>query len=149
MFGLDKSRYALPLTVVSRIVRAAQVTPLPLAPSTVLGALDLGGRLLPVLNLRRRLGMTERDLDPNDHFVIARAAQRTVALVVDCAHGVLELPAHAAVDARDLMSDPGLIRGLLSLEDGLVLIHDLELFLSLEETHTLDEAMLQDLSRAD
>jgi purine-binding chemotaxis protein CheW len=148
VFGLDRNRYALPLAAVDRIVRAAQVTPLPLAPPTVLGALDLGGRVLPVFNLRRRLCIPERDIGPDDHFLIARAAQRTVALVIDSPHGVLELPTTAAVDARDLMPDPGFIRGLILLEDGLALIHDLELFLSAEEARTLDEALLQDPSRA-
>jgi two-component system, chemotaxis family, protein-glutamate methylesterase/glutaminase len=51
VFRLDEVRYALRLTVVERIVRAAQVTPLPNAPTIVFGVIDLEGRVLPVLNI--------------------------------------------------------------------------------------------------
>lgn len=150
VFGLNGSRYALPLTAVDRIVRAAQVTPLPLAPSIVLGAVDIEGRVLPVFNVRRRFGLPERAVDPGDQFLIARTAQRTVVLVIDSAHGVLELPASAAIDVASIIApNPGHIRGVIPLEDGLVLIHDLDLFLSPNEARTLDEAMNQDSSHAD
>jgi purine-binding chemotaxis protein CheW len=148
VFGLNGSRYALPLTVVDRIVRAAQVTPLPLAPPVVLGALDVGGNVLPVFNVRRRLCLPERDISPDDQFLIARSAQRTVVLAIDSAHGVLEIPANSTVDARALALNLRHIGGVIPLEDGLVLIHDLEEFLSLDEARALDEAMSQDVSRA-
>jgi purine-binding chemotaxis protein CheW len=74
--------------------------------------------------------------------------QRTVVLVVNSAHGVLELAADVPVDAATLVLDCGHIRGVIPLEDGLVLIHDLDLLLSPDETRALDEALNQDGSRA-
>ena len=53
VFRLDKQRYALSLAAVERVVRAAEVTLLPNAPPIVLGAIDVGGRVLPVFNVRR------------------------------------------------------------------------------------------------
>ena len=50
VFRLDERRYALPLAVVERVVRAVDVTPLPKAPPMVLGVIDVHGRVLPVLN---------------------------------------------------------------------------------------------------
>lgn len=148
MFGVDQNRYALPLAVVERIVRAAQITPLPVAPAIILGALDVAGRVLPVFNVRRRFRLPERDIEPRDHFLIARTVRRTVVLVIDCAQGVLELPAAAAIDAASITANPGHFRGVIRLEDGLVLIHDLELFLSPEEAQGLDVALSQGISRA-
>jgi purine-binding chemotaxis protein CheW len=137
------------LAAVERIVRAAQITPLPLAPTIILGALNLAGAVLPVFNVRRRFRLPERDIEPQDQFLIARTVHRTVVLVIDHAQGVLELPATAAVDAASITPARGQFSGVLRLEDGLVLIHDLELFLSPDEAHGLDVALNRGTARAD
>jgi purine-binding chemotaxis protein CheW len=149
VFCLDAGRYALPLAVVDRIVRAAHVTPLPQAPPAVLGAIDVEGHVLPVFNLRHKFGLPGRTIDPADQFLIARAAQRTVVLVIDAVHGVLERPAAAMIDAAHIAPTLADIRGVIPLEDGLVLIHDLEVFLSPDEARVLDDAMNQDNPHAD
>lgn len=144
VFGLDAARYALPLAVVDRIVRAAHVTALPLAPPGVLGVIDVAGQVLPVFNLRHKFRLPERNIDPADQLLIARTAHRTVVLVIDAAHGVLERPATAMIGAAQIAPTPAHIRGVIPLDDGLVLIHDLEVFLSPDESRALDEAMSQD-----
>lgn len=138
-FALDGQRYALPLESVSRIVRAAEVTPLPLAPDVVAGVLDIGGRILPVYNLRCRLGLADRPLDLDDQFVLAHTARRPVALIVDRALGLIDMPAVA--DGAAIAPHLRHLRGALSLPDGLVLIHDLERFLSAEEDEALQSAL--------
>lgn len=148
VFSLDTNRYALPLIVVERVVLAAEVTPLPQAPPTVLGVINLEGRILPVFNVRRKFRLPERAIDPADQFLIANAGKRTVVLVIDSAHGVLERPVTATIDAGSIMPNLGHIRGAISLEDGLILIHDLALFLSPDESGALDEAMNHDASNA-
>lgn len=141
VFRLDDQRYALPLEVVERIVRAAEVTPLPDAPSIVLGVLDVGGRVLPVLDVRRRFGLGERDITPEDQFLIARAGRRVVTLVVDEAQGVIERSQDEIVGSAEIMPGIEQFPGVIRLEEGLVLIHDLEKFLSLDEARALDQAM--------
>ena len=146
VFTLDERHYALLLAAVERIVRAVDVTPLPNAPRIVLGVIDVEGRVLPVLNIRRRFSLPEREIRPIDQFLIAQTASRTVALVVDEAEGVVECPESAVIGSSRIV--PGLERfhGLVQLDDGLVLIHDLEKFLSLDEACALDKAMNQDES---
>jgi purine-binding chemotaxis protein CheW len=149
VFCLDEGRYALPLAAVDRIVRAVHVTPLPRAPGIVLGAIDVQGRVLPVFNIRRKFGLPERAVDPADHFLIAHTARRTVVLVIDSAQGVFEQDATAVTPAANIAPDLEHIRGVIQLDDGLVLIHDLEHFLSPDEARVLDEAMSQQASHAD
>jgi purine-binding chemotaxis protein CheW len=72
-----------------------------------------------------------------------------VVLVIDAAHGVLERPAADMIDAVHIAPTLGHVRGVIALEDGLVLVHDLEKFLSPEEAGALDEAMSQDVPHAD
>jgi purine-binding chemotaxis protein CheW len=141
VFALDSGRYALPLTVVERIVRAAQVTPIPQAPPVVIGAIDIEGSVLPVFSLRRRFGLPERPLGIGDQFLIARTAQRRVALVIDAAQEVIEHPPAAIVDASRLASGLAQIQGVIPLEGGMLLIQDLEKLLSPDEANALDAAM--------
>lgn len=141
VFCLDSGRYALPLSAVNRIVRAVYVTPLPLAPDVVLGAIDVEGQVLPVFNMRRRFRLPERAIDPADHFLIARTIRGAVVLAIDSSQGIIDGPATPMTDAQRGGSNLGHIRGVIQLEDGLVLIQDLEQFLSPDEACTLDEAM--------
>ena len=141
VFRLDAQRYALPLTMVDRVVRAAEVTPLPKAPAIVLGAINVQGSVLPVLNVRRRFRIPEREIRPADWFLLARTDRRYVALVIDQSDGVVEISEDDIVVSTQIV--PGLepFPGVIRLDDGLVLIHDLEKFLSLDETRALDVAM--------
>ena len=144
VFRLHEQRYALSLAAVERIVRAVEVTPLPGAPAIVLGAIDVEGRVLPVLNLRRRFLLPEREISPVDQFLIAWTTRRMVALVMDEAHGVIEREQSAVIGSDRIVSGLEQFQGVVKLDDGLVLIHDLEKFLSLDEVRTLDEAMERD-----
>jgi purine-binding chemotaxis protein CheW len=148
VFSLDSGRYALPLTATSRVVRAAEITPLPAAPANVLGAINVSGEVLPVFDTRRRFGLPERSLDPADHLLIAHTGARPVVLTIDAPLGVIEHPGAAMVDAGRITSDLAHIRGVLPLEDGLVLIHDLGQFLSPAETRQLDDAIDAEAHRA-
>jgi purine-binding chemotaxis protein CheW len=138
----------VPLRAVERIVAAVEVTPLPAAPEIVLGVIDVEGRVLPVLNLRRRFGLPDKDILPADQFLIAQTAQRAVVLVIDEAQGVIERSASEIVGPARII--PGLeqLQGVTKLEDGLALIHDLEKFLSLDEERSLQEAMRQEVALA-
>lgn len=141
VFRLDAQRFALPLAAVRRIVRAVEVTPLPGAPALVLGAIDVQGDVVPVFDFRRRLGAMGREIDPADQFMIASTARRAVALLIDEAFGVIECERSAVVDSGPVASGLEQFSGVLRLDDGLVLIHDLEKFLSAAESRALDVAM--------
>jgi purine-binding chemotaxis protein CheW len=146
VFRLDLQRYALELEVVERVIRAVEVTPLPSAPEIVLGVIDMEGRVLPVLNLRRRFNLPEREIHPDDQFLVARTSRRLVALFVDAVEAVIERPESGTIGAAEIVPGVEQIRGVIQLEEGLVLIHDLERFLSLDEAQLLDEAINQEVA---
>jgi purine-binding chemotaxis protein CheW len=141
VFRLDGRRYALPLAVVDRVVRAVEVTPVPSAPAIVLGAINVHGRVLPVLNVRRRFLMPDREIGPADWFLLAHTERQALVLAVDESEGVVERAASDIVGSAQIASGLELFPGVIRFDDGLVLIHDLERFLSLDETRALDDAM--------
>jgi purine-binding chemotaxis protein CheW len=106
------------------------------------------GHVLPVFNLRRRFQLPERTIDPADHFLIARTTRGAVVLVIDSPQGLLDSPATPMIDTQSVGPNLELTSGLIQLEDGLVLIQDLEHFLSQDEARTLDEAMSAQASNA-
>ena len=145
LFIIDAGRYALPLSVVERVALAAEITPLPGAPAVVLGIVDVAGRVLPAFDLRRRFGLRHRALQPEDHFLIARTAERSVVLVIDAATGLIEGTSHEVVQSERITSGVPHIRGVITREDGLILIHDLDEFLSAAEARTLDDALTREI----
>jgi len=144
VFLLDDRQYALQhLASVEKVIRAVQVTPLPKAPEIVSGAINLQGRIIPVVNIRRRFRLTEREVNLGDRFIVARTPKRTVAFVADAVTGVLELPLDALIAKERVIPGLEYISGVAKLEDGMILINDLERFLSLEEEATLETALKQ------
>ena len=141
VFSLDAQQFALQLSAVERVVRAVEVTPLPSAPELVLGVVNVFGQITPVFRTRQRFGLPEREIDVSDQFIIARARTRTVALVVDTVRGVHESIEQDMVAAERILPVMEHIEGVVKLKDGLMLIHDLDRFLSLEEEQTLDAAL--------
>lgn len=144
IFVLDDRRYALYLSAVERVVPAVEITGLPKAPDIVAGIINVQGRIIPVVDVRRRFRLASREPKLNDHIIIARTNARSVALVVDRVTGTHE-HAEAELIPKHRIA-PGIehIEGVIKLDDGLVLIHDLETFLSLDEQRSLDEALVRD-----
>lgn len=144
VFTLGDRRYGLPLFAVDRIVRVVDVTSLPKAPDIVLGVVNVQGRVIPVINVRRRFRLPEREITLSDQMLIARTTRRPVALMVDSVTGVLEYSEQEAVAAQDVLPELQYVDGLVKLDDGLILIHNLDEFLSLEEEAVLDRALEND-----
>jgi purine-binding chemotaxis protein CheW len=143
VFTLDDQRYALGLSAVDRAVRMVEITPLPKAPGIVLGVINVSGRIVPVLNIRRRFRLDEREPGLGDQLIIARTARRTVALVADGVSDVVERPESEIVPPDAIVPGMEHVAGVVKLEDGMIFIHDLDGFLSLEEEEALQAAIGQ------
>lgn len=141
VLDFDTLRIALPLSVVERVIRAVYVTPLPGAPAIVSGVANVQGRVIPVVDMRRRFRLPQREMALTDRLVIAHTAQRAVALVADSVGGVLERVGPDRVDAETILPGLEYVDGVVKFDDGLILIHDLDRFLSLDEAEVLDRAM--------
>lgn len=141
VFALDEQRYALHLASVERTVRAVEITPLPKAPDIVLGVINVRGLIIPVLNIRKRLGLPERGIDITDHIIIARASGRVIAFIADAATSVVELQEQDIISSEEVLPGLKYVRGVIKLKDGMVLVNDIDKFFSLEEEKALDKAM--------
>ena len=140
-FLLDQQRYAVALAAVERAVRLVAITPLPGAPAVVAGVINAGGRVLPVIDLRVRLGLPTRPRRLSDQLLLVRLRQRAAALLVDAVTEPLALAADQLDQETAGLPGGPYTAGVATLPDGLVVIHDLDRFLSLEEEQTLAAAL--------
>lgn len=141
IFETGGVRCALPLKNVIRVESAAAITPLPGAPKAVAGIIDVHGSILPVMNMRTLLNLPAQEMTLKDHLVLARTSRRETALWVDSVQGVelcSEAPqGHVSTVLKNLPH----LAGVTALADGMILICDLEKFLSADEEHQLTKAL--------
>jgi purine-binding chemotaxis protein CheW len=142
VFTLESQQYALRLSSVERILRAAAVTLLPKAPEFVMGIVNLHGRAIPAIDLRRRLGLPLRGLELSDRFIVAHTRRLCVILVVDSVVGVTDYEANEVTPARSMLPRVTSVEGVACCADGLIFIHNLDTFLSLEEERAVTRALL-------
>ncbi|MDX1513812.1 MAG: chemotaxis protein CheW [Gammaproteobacteria bacterium] len=140
-FRIGEERYGLPADVVDRVVNMVSITPLPGAPDVVSGVIDVAGELVPAISMRKRLGRPEMAISPDSYLCLARTKQRPVALIVDAVSGVSGYRDEDLTPAGEIFPQLKHVRGIARLGDGLVLVNDLDAFLSLEEQSQLDAAM--------
>lgn len=141
VFILDEQRYALYLSVVERVVGVVEITPLPKAPDIVLGVVNVQGKIILVVDIRKRFHLPEREMNLSDHLIIAHTSRRAMALIADTVTGVLELSDDEIIGKDEILSDLEYVEGVVKLEDGMILIHDLEKFLSLEEEKAISDQL--------
>lgn len=138
IFEVEGVRYGLRLALVREVVRAVAVTPLPRAPAVVNGIIDVRGETMPVYDLRRRFGAGERPIQADERFVIAGGEKRAAALRVDRVHWTHRVEEGQVQKPSELVPRVEYVAGILKLTDGMVLIHDLDTFLSASESLELE-----------
>jgi purine-binding chemotaxis protein CheW len=143
VFLIDGQRYALPVQAVERVLPMLAVSSLPKAPAIALGVINLHGTVVPVLDIRRRLALPPRPYGIRSCLLMARTRRRTLALPVDEVLSVQEVAAGAVTPADAVLPGIGHVAGIAALPDGLLFIHDLETFLSLDEERQLSEALAE------
>lgn len=131
-FTIENIRFAISLACVDRVIRALEVTPIPNAPLVILGVFDYHGSVVPVINMRHRLKMADQPVRINDVFILADTSKRKLALVADRADGIVNPSSNELIKASDI--DSGFeAKGVLRRDDGIILIYDIEQFLSSQE----------------
>jgi purine-binding chemotaxis protein CheW len=141
VFEVAGRRFGLSAEALREVVRAVAITALPKAPPIVEGVINLRGTLVPVLDIRQRFELPPTPLAPQQHLLIAQAGARLVALRVDRALDLVALDRRAIESAAGVVPGVEYVAGIARLADGLLVIHDLETFLSLDEARQVDAAV--------
>jgi purine-binding chemotaxis protein CheW len=127
VFELGDERYGLDIATVYEIIRHQPITAVPQAPAFVEGVINLRGRIIPVVDLRDRFGMTEGEITKASRIVVCEAAGTRVGLVVDGVSEVLMIAAEAIEPTPDVAAgiDAAYLRGIAKLGERLIILLDL------------------------
>jgi purine-binding chemotaxis protein CheW len=141
VFTLDELLYALPLPAVVKVIHAIEIRHLPKAPEIIAGIINVKGQIIPVADIRKRFGLAAHEIDPDDRLIIADTGKREVAILVDTVTGIRDLAPGQLNQARETLPFAEYLKGIAKIDDELILIYDLEQFLSLEEEKVLEQAL--------
>jgi purine-binding chemotaxis protein CheW len=133
-FFLDREEYGVDVRQVQEIRRMSEITGVPRAPDFVRGVINLRGRILPVLDLKRKLGLGEVEASRAARIVVVRVKERLLGLLVDGASQVLKVEVSRIEPPPEEVVERGgdYIRGVAKLEDRLIILVDLERLLAHE-----------------
>lgn len=127
-FFLDGLFFGVDVQRVQEVLRHQQMTPVPLAPESVQGLINLRGQIVTALDLRQRLGMPPRVSDKPPMNIVIRSAEEAVALLVDEIGEVVEVEDGRFERPPETLQGPArtLIPGAYKLDQRLLLILDVE-----------------------
>jgi purine-binding chemotaxis protein CheW len=127
-FRLGDEEYAVDILRVQEIIKTMEITRVPKAPSFVEGVVNLRGKVIPIVNLRKRLGMTTKEHTQETRIIVIDVQGRHIGLVVDSVSEVLRLSLKAMESAPSLerRSHADYIRGVGKYDDRLIVLLDLD-----------------------
>jgi purine-binding chemotaxis protein CheW len=134
---LADEHYGLDIAKVFEIIRHQPITPVPRAPAFVKGVINLRGRIIPVVDLRDRVGMIDVEPTKETRIVVAESSSTRVGLIVDSVSEVLLLPIDAVETTPGVAAgaDAEYLRGIAKLGNRLVLLLELDgLFAPADQT---------------
>jgi len=143
VFVLGKEEYGVDILKVQEIRGYEKVTPIPAAPAYLKGVVNLRGIIVPVIDLRIKFGLADPKYDSFTVVIILRLATRVIGMVVDGVSDVVALGASEVKPAPQLGSlvDSSFLAGLATQGDRMVLLLDIERFLSSAELNLLGQAV--------
>jgi purine-binding chemotaxis protein CheW len=136
-FNLGDEEYGINILQVQEINRMVEITQVPQTEHYVEGIINLRGKVIPIIDLRKKFGMPDKEYDNRTRIVVVDVASETVGLVVDSVSEVLRVPAGSLEETPKLIAGEGMsysgtgyIKSIVKLEDRLLIYLDLQKIIS-------------------
>jgi purine-binding chemotaxis protein CheW len=131
-FNIGGEEFGVDILKVQEINRMLEVTRVPNAPEYVDGVINLRGKVIPIIDLRRRFGMDRKEHDKNTRIVVVELQGKVVGFVVDAVSEVLRIPKSVTEPPPPIVAgiNADYITAVGKLDDRLLILLDLEGVLS-------------------
>jgi purine-binding chemotaxis protein CheW len=131
-FTISSEEFGLDILKVQEIIRTMEITRVPRAPEFVEGVINLRGKVIPIIDLRRRFGLESKAHDSHTRIIVVEINAMIVGFVVDSVSEVLRIPSSTVEAPPPVVSgvDSEYISGVGKLEDRLLILIDLNKLLS-------------------
>ncbi len=138
-FVIENEEFGIDILKVQEIIRPVDITRVPNAPTFVEGVINLRGRIVPVVDLRKRFSLAEREQDQHTRIVVVELSDKVVGFIMDAVKEVIRVDRSVIEPPPDLAIgiDTHYIKGVAKLEDRLLILLELEEVLSVDEKKAL------------
>lgn len=127
-FILDDEEFGIPIQQVREIVRVTDITRVPQSPEHVRGVTNLRGKIIPVVDLKTRIGLTVAEVSDDSRILIVESFKRAIGFLVDQVSQVTRVSASnmdvAPEEVQNVKAD--YIRGVAKMENRLIILLDVE-----------------------
>lgn len=139
-FAIGEEEFGVDILKVQEINRMVTITQVPNSPHYVEGVINLRGKVIPIIDLRTRIGIAKKEHDKDTRIIVVELDGKTVGFVVDSVSEVLRIPASITEPPPALTQgiDSTYITSVAKLEDRLIILLDLDKVLSTEEKMILE-----------
>jgi purine-binding chemotaxis protein CheW len=126
-FRVGRETYGVPIRTLHEIVRVPEITAVPDAPDYLEGVINLRGKIVSVIDLRKRFGQPATPLDRNSRILVVEHLGRLAGMIVDSASEVLKIPESDIETAPAMMQEGGLdcVTGLGKYQGRLIILLDI------------------------
>ncbi|MDD4733005.1 MAG: chemotaxis protein CheW [Desulfovibrio sp.] len=140
-FRIGEEEFGVDILAVQEIIRTMAITKVPKAPNFVEGVINLRGKVIPIVDLRRRFGMEDRAGDKHNRIIVIETGNIIVGFMVDSVSEVLRIPASTIEAPPAVVSglESDYIDGVGKLDDRLLIMLDLDRLLSGQEKEALNK----------
>jgi len=140
-FGIGEEEFGIDILKVQEIIRTMQITKVPRSQEFVEGVINLRGKVIPIIDLRRRFGLDSKPHDKDTRIVVIEINNMIVGFVVDSVSEVLRIPASTVEPPPPVVAglESDYISGVGKLHDRLLILLDLDKLLSSEDLAVLSQ----------
>ncbi len=134
-FKIGEEEFGVEILAVQEIIRMIEITRVPNSPHFVEGVINLRGKVIPVVNLRNRLGLPPMEYSKSTRIIVVELEKKTVGFIVDSVSEVLRISTIVTEPPPQMVGrvDSEYIMAVGKLEDRLVILLDLNRILSNKE----------------
>ena len=128
-FKLGDEEFCIDIINVNEIIKMQKVTSIPNAPSSVLGIVNIRGKIIAVVDTRLKLNLHSREYNNDTRIIIVEFENKSIGFIVDEVTEVLRIPKNILKDVPDIVStevNTDYIRSIASIEDKIVILLDLK-----------------------
>lgn len=139
-FMVGTEEFAVPILAVQEINRMMQITKVPQSPPFIEGVINLRGKIIPVMDLRKRFGIESREQSTDERIIVVEVGSRVIGFTVDRVNEVLRISADIVEPPPSMVCgvESDYVQGVGKLEDRLLILLDLQKLFGSQDLSALD-----------
>lgn len=141
-FMVGTEEFAVPILAVQEINRMMQITKVPQSPPFIEGVINLRGKIIPVMDLRKRFGIESAEQSTDERIIVVEVGSRVIGFTVDRVNEVLRISAEIVEPPPSMVCgvESDYVQGVGKLEDRLLILLDLQKLFGAQDLTAFDAA---------